>query len=816
LPGATKLTVTVAIALPTKDAFHYVLPARLAAHATVGLRVLVPFRNRKVVGYILEMTPHVVGAGTKEVEDILDEEPLFHAGVVPLFQWMAYYYRYPIGRLIQSALPGSLRITHSRAARMTAKGLRAMDHLPASSEARKALAWIKAHPGRRIPKGLAVDFNWQRQGWIVVEHISEGRRVGPKMRKYVRPKDGQGLESLLTEQVALVRAKNEVEFLQALFGSNGIPKAELAGRFGNGPYLIKKWMQKGFLEEYPVIVPRDPSPEIIPPPPIPRQLHQQQEHVLRACRKHLEEGRFATCLLHGVTGSGKTEVYYRSIEHAARSGRQSILMVPEIALAVYMESLFRSRLGEKVAIYHSALSASEKSYQWSRMAKGEVDLVIGARSALFAPFPRLGLIIIDEEHDSSYKQEEAPRYQARDAAVVRAKMEQALVILGSGTPSVQSYHNAVTGRYERLVMLERIEKRPLPGFQVMDMKSLSDKQKRNRLISPQLRAALDQELAQGRQAILFLNRRGFDRLHVCRACGHAVRCRNCDLAMVYHLQKNCLVCHYCGLRLTVGHKCPACGCQSVGNYGFGTEKLEQELVDFYPDKNVARMDRDSTRRKGQALQILRLFSERKIDVLVGTQMITKGYDFPNVTLVGVIAADLSLGFPDFRAAERTFQLLTQVAGRAGRGDQKGRVIVQTFNPEHYAISSAKAYDFASFYEKEKALRMQLGYPPFSYLACLRLQGNNQDVTADKACQVGEGIQRILEKWPKRGREIQVLGPVEAPITKLKGKYRWHILVKGKQAGLLHEFLDRVEGMARKSLRSSGVSMIVDVDPYQML
>ena len=491
-------------------------------------------------------------------------------------------------------------------------------------------------------------------------------------------------------------------------------------------------------------------------------------------------------------------------------------MVPEIALAVYMESLFRSRLGEKVAIYHSGLSGGEKSYQWSRMAKGEVDLVIGARSALFAPLPRLGLIIVDEEHDSSYKQEEAPRYQARDAAVVRAKIEQALVILGSGTPSVQSYHNAVTGKYEHLVMPERIEKRSLPDFQVMDMKSLSDKQKRNGLISPQLRAALDDELAQGRQAILFLNRRGFDRLHLCRACGHAIRCRNCDLAMVYHLQKSCLVCHYCGLQSTAGHKCPACGGQSVGNYGFGTEKLEQELVTLYPGKNVARMDRDSTRRKGQALKILRRFSECKIDVLVGTQMITKGYDFPNVTLVGVIAADLSLGFPDFRAAERTYQLLTQVAGRAGRGDQKGRVIVQTFNPEHYAISSARTYDFASFYEKEKALRVQLGYPPFSYLACLRLQGNNQEVTAEKAGQVGQGIERILERWPKRGREIQVLGPVEAPITKLKGKYRWQLLVKCKQAGLLHKFLDRVEGLTRKSLRSSGVSMVLDVDPYQML
>jgi primosomal protein N' (replication factor Y) len=712
-------------------------------------------------------------------------------------------------------LPGGINVSPFKAGRITAKGLRALSLLPAHSDERKVLTWIKENPGKRLSSPFHLAYTLQRKGWLIIESRTKKGRVGPLIRKYVRAREGTDFQTILREKAESFRAKNEFEFLETVFNSKGILLTALSSKFTNGPYLVNKWIKEGVLESYGAAVFRDPAGKIMFPSPIPPQLYDQQKKVLNGIQKHLAKGHFSTCLLHGVTGSGKTEVYYRAIEKAIRLGRQAILMVPEIALAVYMESIFRSRLGNRLAIFHSGLGEGVRYDQWMRMVRGEVDLVIGARSALFAPLPKLGLIIVDEEHDVSYKQDEGPRYQARDAAVVRGKKERAVVILGSGTPSIQSFHNAARGRYQLLSMPDRIEKRPLPHVRVVDMKTLPEEGK-NGIISPILRKALDTNLGAGKQAILFLNRRGFNRVNLCRHCGQSIRCYNCDLALIHHLKENCLSCHYCGFHSEPQTTCPACGRGGMRAYGFGTEKLEEELKEIYPDKRVARMDRDSTRRKGRTFQILKRFGDHEIDILVGTQMITKGYDFPNVTLVGVVAADLSLGFPDFRAGERTFQLLSQVGGRAGRGDQIGEVIVQTFNPAHYAITTAEEHDYPSFFQREKDLREQLGYPPFSYVACLRFRGNNRKPTAKMAQRVGHGIIGILEKWPKRGKEIQVLGPAEAPFAKLRGKYRWQILVKSKGAALLHYLLKEVEVLSKRMLRSTGVTMIIDVDPYQML
>jgi primosomal protein N' (replication factor Y) len=450
-----------------------------------------------------------------------------------------------------------------------------------------------------------------------------------------------------------------------------------------------------------------------------------------------------------------------------------------------------------------------------RMVRGEVDLVIGARSALFAPLPRLGMIIVDEEHDSSYKQEAALRYQARDAAVMRGKLENSLVVLGSGTPSVQSFQNSLNGRYRLLRMPERVEQRPLPDIEIVDMKNTDKNGSAERMISPQLRKALQENLAGRRQSILFLNRRGFHRLFICRSCGETLGCPNCEISLTYHQAEDRLICHYCGYYSRPQADCAQCGCAELKSYGFGTEKLEHELKADFPSARIARMDTDITRSRQQPFQILKRFSEHELDLLVGTQMITKGYDFPKVTLVGVIAADQSLDFPDFRAAERTFQLLSQVAGRAGRGAEKGRVIIQTFNPAHYAIRSATAHDYHGFFEKESGLRKQLGYPPYSFLACLRLKGNSKERTAEAVQRLGSDMRAVLSGWPRRGQEIQILGPVEAPVPRLKGKYRWQILVRSRNTALLKYFLSHIEQQARKTLRSSGVQLIVDVDPYQM-
>ncbi|NNG08375.1 MAG: primosomal protein N' [Desulfobacteraceae bacterium] len=799
-----------------KETFFYAIPDNLLSKAEVGRRVSVPFRNRKVIGYILEKRHGDQEEGLKEILEVMDEEPLFTEGLVPFFRWMSDYYLYPVGRFIQSALPGGLNAQPFKTGQITEKGLQALKRLSENSQERSLLSWAKENPGKRLPSPLDMAYTLQKKGWLTIESRTRKRRVGPLIRKFVRAKEGLDLQSVFQVEDSSIRAKNETEFLQTVFNSDGVLLKELSAQFSNGAYLVNKWIRKGALEKYGAPVVRNLAGEVMFPSLVPSQLYDQQKAVLGEIEDRLKKRRFSTCLLYGITGSGKTEVYYRAVEEAIQQGRRALLLVPEIALVVYMEGIFRSRLGNRVAIYHSGLSEGERYDQWVRTVRGEVDLVIGARSALFSPLPKLGLIIVDEEHDFSYKQEEGPRYQARDAAVVRGKLEKALVILGSGTPSVQSFHHTTTERYQLLSMPERIEKRSLPEVQIVDMKAISQGEPGNGIISPILRAALEKTLTEGKQTILFLNRRGFNRVYLCRSCGQPIRCTNCDVALIYHLRENRLACHYCGFRSQPENRCATCGHEGMKAYGFGTERLEQELREAIPDSRIARIDRDSTRRKGQTFLILKRFSEHEIDIMVGTQMITKGYDFPEVTLVGVLAADLSLGFPDFRAGERTFQILSQVAGRAGRGDQKGKVIVQTFNPEHYAIVTARDHDYASFFQMETALRGQLGYPPFSYLACLKIQGNNSDTTANMAQRLGQGITGVLERWPRRGREIQVLGPAEAPLAKLKGKYRWQILIKCKGAELLHYFLREIDALTRKMLRGSGVSLIVDVDPYQML
>jgi len=814
LLAETPSVVRVAVALPVSETFHYAVPSDLRHRALVGCRVLVPFGGRKVTGYIVEEISAAEERELKSISDVLDSEPLFPETMVPFFRWMADYYMHPLGRLIQAALPAGLNMRVLVTAQLTEKGQRALNLL--APEQKSLLCWIRDHPGKRAPVPVQDIYTLQKQGLVVVNRRTRKSRAGPLLRRFVKIREGVNCEDLVGEGEGSLSAKNEEEFLKQAFSIGVMPAATLCRRYVNGAYLLKKWIKKGVLESYTTTVLRDPAGNILTAQPPPERLYAQQEDVLSVIQEALNRRIFSACLLHGVTGSGKTEVYYQAILESLRLGRQAILLVPEIALVIYMEGLFRSRLGDRVAVYHSGLSEGERYDQWLRMARGDADLVIGARSALFAPLSNPGLIIVDEEHDTSYKQEEAPRYQARDAAVVRGKLEKALVLLGSGTPSIQSFHNACEGRYEFLSMPERIERRPLPEVELVDMKNFQKAGGQEEMISPLLKSAIETVLAENSQAMLFLNRRGYNRVFLCRVCGQSLRCANCDLALTYHLKENQLVCHYCGFRRNASSSCPSCGRVGLKPYGFGTERVEKALREIWPGIRVARMDRDSVRRKGETFQILKKFSLREIDVLIGTQMITKGYDFPGVTLVGVLAADFSLGFPDFRAAERTFQTLSQVAGRAGRGDLRGRVIVQTYYPQHYAIAAAREHDYRSFFEQETELRRQLWYPPFSHFACIRFQGNHESKTSDLSKLVSEEMTRIIGKWPKKGKEIMILGPVEAPLAKLRGKYRWQVFVKSGNSSLLHHFLERVEARSKSVLRGTGVSMAVDVDPYQML
>lgn len=780
------------------------------------MRVWVPFRNRQVTGYILEQSRGpALEQPLKEILDILDPTPLFHANMVPFFEWISEYYLYPIGQVIKFALPKGLNKDAWKTAVVTDAGRKAMERKAADPSEMECLLRFKNHPGAYLPRNLRTVLVLQSKGWLRIGERSARRSTNPLVRMFVRPASGGLSKCFLAREVPYLRARNEETFLKRVLAfEKGVLQSELCREFPNAGYLIDKWVRKGIVERFASPVYRNPAGELLVHRPRPRALLQQQAAALDCLRESIGKRRFSAYLLHGVTGSGKTEVYIRAIEETLKAGRQCILMVPEISLATYMHGLLRARLGDRTAIYHSSLSQGERYDEWVRMARGEVDLVVGARSALWAPLPDPGLIIVDEEHDTAYKQENPPRYQARDAAVVRARMAKALIVLGSGTPSIQSFHNALNGRYQLLLMPQRVEQRPLPDIEMVDMKAMAETGHGGKILSPRLKEAMAHDLTAGNQVILFLNRRGFHRLFICMTCGKSVSCPNCDVALIHH-RDNRLRCHYCGFDVEAHGMCPSCSSKRLKPYGFGTERLETELDHLFPGVRVARMDTDSTRRKGSAFDMLKRFSEGRLDVLLGTQMITKGYDFPNVTLVGVIAADLSLGFPDFRAGERTFQILSQVAGRAGRGKRRGRVIVQTFNMDHYAIQTAMAHDYHSFFEQERSLREALGYPPFGHLTCLRIKGNNKEKAAEAADFLGKGMRKILQRWPKWGQEIRILGPAEAPIPRIKGKYRWQILVKGQRMALIKHLVASVEDLSRGTLQSQGMQLIVDVDPYQM-
>ncbi len=761
-----KLYIQVAVALPISGTFTYTVTGELVGKVAVGKRALVPFSGRKVTAYILRIIPPEKRKGLKDIITVIDTYPLFPPHMVEFFEWLSNYYLYPIGLVIKGALPTGLNV--------------------------------------RIPDGEKMP----SKGWL--------DRVGLFKMVFITLKKGAIVDRSLFDRRRSPR--NEDEFLEMMSKKKEVSLREIKTSFTNGTYLVDKWIKRGFLKRARRPVVRDIADEALfistKPPP----LNSKQKEAVEKISEKLKDNAFFTYLLHGITDSGKTEVYYYAVKAAKELGRQSIIMVPEIALTVSMASLFRARFQDRVAILHSALSKRERYDQWIRIAKGDADVVIGARSALFAPLSRLGLIIVDEEHDLSYKQEEKFRYQARDAAIVRAKLSAGLVILGSGTPSIQSYQNAAIGKYGFLAMPKRILRRELPDIQVIDMAKFerSSAVRDESIMSPPLKEAIQENLAQKKQTILFLNRRGFSSLYLCRFCGEAIKCPNCEVSLTYHKYGGNLLCHYCGFSIKPPNRCPACNGKELRPFGFGTQRVVEVLGDLFPEARVERMDRDTMRHKGQVQQVLKRFMQHETDILVGTQMVTKGHDFPNVTLVGVISADLSLNYPDFRAGEVTFQLLSQVAGRTGRGNVPGKVIIQTFNPSHYAISATKDHDYTKFFSQEIALRQQVNYPPFSLIATVRFLGNSKTRTGKIANHIGVKIRSRLKKQAKRKNAVEILGPVEAPMAKLKGKYRQQILIKSRTSRYLNQLLKEVETFSAQILSSSGVRMIIDVDPYQMM
>jgi primosomal protein N' (replication factor Y) len=779
-----------------------------ATTVAVGARVLVPVGSRRCLAVVTEMladSPH--RERLKEVAVVLDAEPVLDEDLLHLVRWMADYYLAPLGVALASALPGALRIETER--RVMLSGPADLENLktPEASLLRLLgeqgalrMSVLRRQLGPGVERTLA---RLRRSGAVrVVEEVK--REAAPTKHTLLYEAVGvpPPADNLLAKRPALRQLYDYIR-------NHPLGQAcasELRVTFPGAAAKLRTLMDLGLIrrreqETYRSVLPlmTEPDRAVTPTP--------AQQDAVEAICSALGNG-FDAFLLRGVTGSGKTEVYLRAVAAALQSGHSALILVPEISLTHQLVDRIRARFGEQVAVLHSQLSAGERWDEWRRIARAEVSIVVGARSAVFAPLRRLGLIVVDEEHDPSYKQGEGVRYHGRDVAVMRAKIAGCPVVLGSATPSIESYYNAKTGRYRLLELPDRAALRPLPSVEIIDLRgSATDGIV---MFSPQLIAALRANLAAGGQSLVFLNRRGFASFLQCRACGEPVMCPNCSVSLTWHRKWRALRCHYCDHTIAAPSQCSTCAEPALEMWGLGTERLESALAEALPGARVARMDRDSTRRKGSQLALLRAWASGKIDVLVGTQMVTKGHDVEGVTLVGVVFADLSMNFPDFRAAERTFQQLAQVAGRAGRGDRKGRVLIQTLQPDHYVLRAAATHDFLAFAEREINTRRDLRYPPFSRLVMTRVEGRDLGATETVAREVASRLRDLS------GGRFAVLGPAPAPIERLRQRHRWQVLVRGRRGSAPRAAVARAIEDVHSLARARSVHVIPDVDPYAML
>ncbi|MBK8482577.1 MAG: primosomal protein N' [Proteobacteria bacterium] len=817
--------VEVAPLLPVRGTFTYRVEEEAAAAAVrPGARVLVPFGARQVVGMVLppgaaagQPALRAVGA-VRAVSELLDWTPVLPEGVLALLVWAARYYYAPVGELVRAALPALLHARERQQLQLTASGRAVLEaqaallrrpDLDASAEELALLQELDRRGGslKRSARG------WSRARTAALNHaVASGWVVQVLRRSSTAPPSTDLLITLSGEALPgdlERRAPRQAALYAQLAAVAPSRYSALSALPTDARALLRRLEQKGLVRC--VLVDREPTSAAAASPAEEAEpghtLTLEQAAALRRIEAALQQDQYRAFLLHGITGSGKTEVYLRAIAEALARGRTALVLVPEIALTPQLAQRFRARFGDQVAVLHSGLADRQRYDEWQRIRAGVVRIVVGARSAVFAPLEQLGVVVLDEEHDGSFKQDEGVRYNARDLALVRAKDARAVAVLGSATPSLESYHGALTGRLELLEMMRRATPRPLPPVRVIDLRRYQTDA--SGLISAPLDQALRATLAAGQQAILFLNRRGFSTFVVCRSCGEVCQCAHCSVSLTHHRRRALLVCHYCGFTSAVPRACAHCKAEPLALLGHGTERIEDALQQRFPAARVARLDRDTA--SGRGLQeLLARTQRRELDILVGTQMVTKGHDFPHVTLVGVLSADRGLNFPDFRAAERTFQLLTQVAGRAGRGDAAGEVLIQTYAPEHPAIRAAQQHDYRAFYEREQRARRELGYPPFGVVAALHLDGPDAPAVAAAAQALGR---RITALSATQG--VELLGPAEAPLQRLKGRTRWLLLLKAKQRGPLRELLDRLLPASEQALPRD-LRLAVDIDPQQML
>jgi primosomal protein N' (replication factor Y) len=807
------ITDAAEVALPVAVAgtFTYAIPEALRDDVRLGSRVEVPFGPKLSTGFVVALTDRASDDGPKlrAIRSVLDDdEPALIPEIIDLCRWAAEYYVAPFGEMLKVALP----------ANMSARGKREATLVAADEEIESALA-----AGRVLAHDLPLIDELRRRPLLVSALLQEGRFARASLGRLRDAgiitladhfRDAAGVRYdrfaiLETSETTLAaRQQAAVDLLGSRGGemsiraleTGGIGTSTLSTLAKKGVIRIERRARRHTLDAFLAGLDARPAGEIA--------YSEQQRAAIEGVRASL--GTFAAFLLEGVTGSGKTEVYIELMREVVRRGSQALLLVPEISLTPVFAARLKERFGDRIAILHSSLSASERYDQWWRVRRGQVDVAIGPRSALFTPFPRLGLIVVDEEGDGAYKQEETPRYNARDLAVVRAHALGIPVVLGSATPSLESRENAARGKYTLLRMTSRVEARPLPEVELVDVrKERGEKEDRGLVIfSTRMKEALRETFDAGEQAIVFMNRRGYAPYLLCRQCDNDFRCNDCSVTLTVHRRSNLLVCHYCGQRKTIPTKCPLCTGEVLQPIGYGTEKVEERFRSIFPDVAVEVLDRDSTRKKGEMVRILDRFRRGETRALIGTQMLSKGHHFPNVTLTTVLNADSILGYPDFRSAEKTFYLLTQVAGRSGRGELPGKVLIQTAFPMHYAIQHAIQHDYEAFFEVEMQFRRTFHYPPVTSMIALLFRGEELSNVERAAVDCGRMLEEAVQ--PLHGTRMQ--GPAPAPLARIKGVWRFQILLRSSHRNALRKAVEAVM-LTRKW---KGVDVAIDVDPINIL
>jgi primosomal protein N' (replication factor Y) len=849
----------VALPVPLRTTFTYSVPESLCEIVRPGTRVLLPFRKKAMVGVVVELTEHAP-AGTKirEITKALDREPALTPKLIELGHWIANYYLAPVGEVFRAMLPPVIEMRTQRQIAITEAGRNVVASLSGGELThgltRAEVEFLAKLAAKKEPLAYASAAKCgldagaldrlRRQGLIEIRETMLGRKA--KTQRVIAWKKDGGKDNAETQRAQSVRGDRALNIRGD--EETGEPKSEQnAGDslnkgqrldFGDkvrrvreqlierGPLplplllklanvsraLVERMWRDGLLDSWDERVDPAEDPFDVGYEAPAHELNADQESAFGAIRARFELGEFGVLLLHGVTGSGKTEVYMRSVQETLARGKTAIVLVPEIALTLWVGRQCRAWFGarfEGVAVLHSALSDVERAREWWRVRHGEARVVVGTRSAVFAPLDNLGLIIVDEEQENSFKQEETPRYHGRDVAIVRAKMENAVALLGSATPSLETYHHARNGKYELLTLALRVANRSMASVEIVDMREDFQRTHQSGPISAALHAGIRECRAQGTQALVLINRRGYSWSVLCRSCGASVQCVNCSISMTYHKHRNRLECHYCGSIQWVPKECPKCQSKYVYFFGEGSEHLEERLRKEFPGARIARLDRDTARTKRQYQETLGAFAGGALDILVGTQMLAKGHDFQRVTLVGVISADSSLHMPDFRAAERTFQLLTQVAGRAGRGELAGRVLIQTYYPEHYAIQDAVRQDYISFFEREMHFRRMMQYPPFTSLANVIVRDTNLEKAIVWSRQLSEYFS------PYDGKGARILGPATAPLARLKKEHRFQFLLKSPRRSVLTKILGGAMAYCdAKEIPQTAV--LVDMDPLSLM